>query len=266
MTKDKSRIPRKSDITNGTDSSNKAAPTSMPKKAKWSPSKSRKKNRKKEGSSRKTGSQGGSSRVFTTAAANGTMITFVKKPKAEEAAVIYPITMKMRKHGSVMNNMMVDFVANRRNTNGTNEPMFQSDKSSYSFPCFVTVFDNANENTAANRKSIVTERMLPIMNDIGKDVNPIRKEKYSYFNSFTYAGDTAPSILHCPARYLLNHDVVKIMEKLYPSMSLTELAEDDNIVASFYGNDRINEGWDIMTSIDNESDASLAEQSEDEED
>lgn len=263
-------IPRKSETTKepGASKAASAGSASDTKKAKWSPSKSHKKSRhhkKKNSNNGKSMHVSGSSRVFTTAATNGTMITFVKKPKAEEAAVIYPITMKMRKHGSIMNNMMVDFIADRRNTDGSNEPMFQSDNSSYSWICFVTVFNDPKENTAENRKMIVTQHMLPIMNDIGKDVNPIRKEKYNFFNSFACVGDTAPQVLREPSHYLLDHDVVKIIEKVYPSMTLTELAQDDKIVASFYGSNRVDEGRAIMTSIDNESEASSVEESSNDE-
>lgn len=67
-------------------------------------------------------------------------------------------------------------------------------------------------------------------------------------------------LLHLPARYLLDHDVIKIIEKVNPSMSLTELAQDDDIVASFFGNDRIAKGRALMVSLDNESDASAMEE------
>jgi hypothetical protein len=67
--------------------------------------------------------------------------------------------------------------------------------------------------------------------------NGTNSSKYQYVTRFQYYSDITPPVnaLHLVACYYLDSNVLALVKYIYPTMPPTMIAEDDKMVACFFG-------------------------------
>lgn len=188
-------------------------------------------------------------RVFSQGADGidgGYMLMYIKKPKSDDATMIYPITSKIKKHASLRKALNIHGVYPRRNPNGANVSQKQSASVDFDFLTLVSKKIERDQNTPEARKKWA-EQAIETFDDIGRNVGS-RSDMYNWTMSFTYAGDTSPATLLPPSKYLLNQNVLDLMQKACPTLSLEELAQDNAVLTAYFGKEGVKKGRHIMLS------------------
>ena len=71
--------------------------------------------------------------------------------------------------------------------------------------------------------------------------------KSEYTMRFHYCGDISPSgDLPPPSKYFVDEDIIKLIKYIYPTTPLQDIAEDDDTVASFFGDNHVKQGCSLI--------------------
>jgi hypothetical protein len=176
---------------------------------------------------------------------NGITSVVAFKPKKEESSFTFPSEMKLRDDCDLAQKLKCDDILPSRSLDGSNTPQLSAPDSEYYQSQFVHVAkidgtpeeEDTPENAAQFAKGIA---------DFLHENGTSGKQKF--MTRFQYSGDLTPpgEDLPPPAKYFLDSDVVSIIKYIYPNTPLTDIAEDDDTVASFFGDDRLDEGHHLL--------------------
>lgn len=125
-----------------------------------------------------------------------------------------------------------------RNIDGTNTTQPKSPNSTTASNVFIH-FTQPGEDEEAKKAWV--ENILTLMNEIAKEHFDFKVE-YKYFGDVTpttATGELAPQPF---AKYLTDYDVLQCVKDLFGTIPYEELAEDDDTVIAFFGEDRLEEG------------------------
>lgn len=225
----------------------RAAKKQSPSKKQSSPSKfNRSPDRKKGGSIRDQKNSGRKfNRVYSTQMQNGITIVRSFKPAKEEASFTYPSEEIITEDEDVALRLGCDDILPARSLTGENRVQPSGPGSDYAHRQFVHVAKMNGfpdeEDTRENSEKFGT-KIAEFLNTTGTS------EKYQFTTRFRYCGDVTPfgNTLPPVAKYFLDSDVVNLVKFIYPSTPIQDIAEDDETVASFFGDHRIEEGRDLL--------------------
>ena len=182
-------------------------------------------------------------KIFTIGATEGVMIAYITKPQIiKEQAFTYPIEHHLKENKKIMQQLQIGSITRRRCENGDNIQMPSTTGSRYPFHCFVGVVDDITQNTV-QAQNIWAHNMCKYFNKLGSD-----KEIYKFNIRFIVCREDAKNDdnLLPVAKYLLNNSVIEIIKHVYSNVNVGELAGDDNIVKSFWGEDLFEVGKRLM--------------------
>lgn len=178
-------------------------------------------------------------RIFTTAARGDIWLAKVMKAHVEEGVTVVPLKCRLKKHKSFAKEAQINYTGTFRDPSGENKPMMQGSKSRWPQDCFVKLVKPEEDNTTEARKQWGNPTLTTAFNKVGQDVDPLNNKKFHFQVSHKCAGDTAPPTLLPLSHYLLNESIIAIIKLKHPTLTLEEIAQDDEIISTYFGADNV---------------------------
>lgn len=170
---------------------------------------------------------------------NGITTAISFKPKEEQASYLFPCEMEIKQDENLAQSLHIDDIMPSRSVDGKDKPQKCTPDSDYYQSQFVRVAkmdgtpeeEDSEENSQEFGKAIAK-----YLNKMGTS------SKYKFMTRFQYCGDVTPAgDLPPPSKYFIDKDVVNLIKYIYPETPLEDITDDDDIVASFFGDDRVDE-------------------------
>ena len=172
---------------------------------------------------------GGIIESFSTAVAD-IVISIVSKNGT--GAFIKPHVDAWRAGEEACQDWNIDGVMNRRDGN---EPMRSSPSLPYSWDCILTLRDNENFETP---EFIGTKLAIAFSSFSSPDYNK---------RAFQFKGDISDDPPLSLNNYLLDHDCVVYLKKIFFGVSKNEIMEDEETLTQFFGSPE--EGWRVLKNV-----------------
>lgn len=188
------------------------------------------------------------------------LLAEVKKGNVEEGVTVFPIIKKLRKHKSFKNKAQIDLIATVRDSSGENRPMKQAPKSEWDQKCFLR-WVQPGQNTPDTRRQW-GGNLVKCFNEVGQDVDPFNKGKFHFQVTYVYAGDVTPPALLPLSHYILNEQIIMLIQKKYPTLTLEEIAQDDEVISTYFGPDNVEHYRSLLLASNQSSSASSSSSSD----
>jgi hypothetical protein len=202
-----------------------------------------------------SGSKKKFNRVYSRRMQNGiTTVTSycTYQPNKAVASFTYPSEKEIREDKHLAQKLNIADVLPMRCSTGINvaKPTFPGSDYTHQQIVHVAKLDGTPEEEATAENS----------EQFGKDITQFfnkngTSSKYHYPSTrfhyptrFQYCGDITPDGEDLPpaAKYFLDSDVVNLIKYIYPTTPLQDIAQDGETVASFFGDDRIDQGRALL--------------------
>jgi hypothetical protein len=127
---------------------------------------------------------------------------------------------------------------------GYNLPMFASSSNTetFYFYMFVKIFTDPLDNTVENRKSWGVA--------LAEKCSAFSQASFQFHVVFEYHSDLTEDPLPCPNKYVLNRDVVKLMDFSYPPDQYSRQVQAEQLAEDFFGEDAAT-GRHLILDFDN---------------
>ena len=188
---------------------------------------------RKKQSPTKTGKKQGPApfQVFLKQMCSGVVLAYVTVPNNQNrAAYIQPIVRKLE-DPEQMELFNVDLVCSRRVEIGENTRMPDRPGSSYYFFQFVRVFEDEEMNTPENVREWGET--------LARKFTETAAVEYTYPKSFVFAAnvteETENGDFPCADKYLLNEDVMKLLDMVYPPSQYSRVQQAEFVATDFFG-------------------------------
>ena len=157
----------------------------------------------------------------------------------DDQAYFHPIKLLLLKNENDMKQLQLKMIVPRRNPDGTNTTMPASQNSPYPFNVLVGVWHDIEMNTPELR------------NGWGRALSNFFNSKRNLFEyevHFEYSGDlSGPSNDLAPvSSYLMNRNIIELINDIYSTVSLEDLANDAETVENFFGAQGSEQGKELM--------------------
>lgn len=184
-----------------------------------------------------------SNRVFTLGAREGIMVAFVKHSYREEQAFIWPIKKWFLEHEDEWKDYNVNLIVPRRNNDGTDTHMPSSESNpDFPFDTFVRVLPDESQNTAKNRE-LWGKQLAEFFEILGADTS-----LFKFTCKFEFGGDLSNEPFPPVGNLILNKSVLILMETIFTTVPMQELAQDEETVTNFFGKEFSQIGKEMMLS------------------
>ena len=190
-------------------------------------------------------------RVYTVGLKHDFMVAYVKKPKLDQGAYLRPVQHAVTKHHNLKKKLNINWMSDRSDPHGgKNAPMTYispTTQKGFTDRVFVRKLDNDVKNTPEERARW-GNLLVSKFNKIGRNHSSLNNTgtKYKYPTAFHYHGDTSNSPLDPLADIITYDEAIAIMRNEHKTLTIEELANDDEIVKTYFGANNVKKARAFM--------------------
>ena len=188
----------------------------------------------------KTGSTNSLKRLMAIRACPGIMGAQALKPIKNEPPYLKPITIAFEKSLVIKQRLQANIIVRLCKSPTDNNPRKIKSDSNIDHTIFLRILENEDDNTTPNiqlwAKNIVEE-----FNNMAKHL-----QGYQWPTEFEYSGEFTDNPLSPISDYIVDEDTIKVIQATYSTFPLSDLADNDAVIASFFREDKIQHGRQLL--------------------
>lgn len=144
----------------------------------------------------------------------------------QKSAFVYPIVQHLQANPTIANEWNINEVCFRRVPGENNSRMPSEPGSAYGFYQFVRIFESEEDS---NRRSNVEWGK-----QLAKHFSDFAAAHYQYPKSFKFVRTPEETELPTADTHLMNEDVIKVMDTIYPPSTYSRQEQVDNVQDDFF--------------------------------
>jgi hypothetical protein len=179
-------------------------------------------------------------RILAIRANPGIMGAYALKPTKNECPYLKPITIAFEKSVVIKQRLQANIIVRLCKSPTDNNPRKIKNDSIIDHTIFLRILENEDDNTNPNM-TLWAQNIVQEFNKMAKHL-----QGYQWPTAFQYSGEFTAEPLNPISDFIVDEDTIKVIQATYSTIPLADLADNDAVIASFFGEDKIQHGRQLL--------------------
>ena len=179
-------------------------------------------------------------RILAIRANPGIMGAYALKPTKNESPYLKPITIAFQKSVVIKQRLQANIIVRLCKSPTDNNPRKIKNDSIIDHTIFLRILENEDDNTNPNM-TLWAQNIVQEFNKMAKHL-----QGYQWPTAFQYSGEFTAEPLNPISDFIVDEDTIKVIQATYSTIPLSDLADNDAVIASFFGEDKIQHGRQLL--------------------